>query len=150
MTQIEEKIKQLMMKHLDGESTPAEEKELAELLEKYPAYRDELNMFQQLKKETGEMKNDMLPELVWEDYWQKLYNRMERGVSWLLISLGSVILISFGLYQMLLGIVRATNAPFLIKFGLLALIVGGVILLVSVVREKLLLRKHDKYKEVRR
>nr|HQU74137.1 hypothetical protein [Calditrichia bacterium] len=79
----------LMMRSIDGEISPGEAGQLADLLDADPALREEFNHLKQVKETTVKMRNDMLPDVVWEDYWQQLYNRLERGFSWILISLGA-------------------------------------------------------------
>lgn len=138
------------MKSLDGEITPEEQRLLDQHLEECASCRREMESFKKLKQETGAMKEHLIPDLAWEDYWHRLYNRLERGLSWILISLGAVILLVYGGYQAVTEIIQTTDMPVVVKWGMLALMAGIALLLVSVIREKLLLRKHDKYKEVRR
>lgn len=147
--QIEE-IQQLIMKKVDGEISTAESERLEQLLLKNPQFLQEVEAMQTIKEETMKLKEHLLPDLRWDDYWSHLYNRLERGLSWMLLSIGSVILISFGLYHMILGLFNDTELPIILKGAIIAIIGGGVILLVSVIREKILLGKHDKYKEVRK
>jgi len=49
-----------------------------------------------------------------------------------------------------LAMLGSNEIPVIEKVGILALIIGLVVLTVSVVREKLMVRKHDQYKEVER
>ncbi len=142
--------KLLMMKALDGEISPEEERELHAHLRGCSECRGEFQQFQQLKEQTMEIKKQVLPEAAWEDYWRRLYNRLERGLVWILISIGAVILLGYAAYQFVIETLSAADLPGIVKFGILALVIGLAILLVSVIREKLLLRKHDKYKEIQR
>ena len=145
-----DRMQLLIMKKIDGELTTSEERELTDGLRKHSRYREELNRMNQLKKETQAMKKDYLPELAWQDYWNRLYNRLERSVSWILISVGTAILVGFGLWEALSSLLSDTETPLLIRYGLFALMMGAVLLLISVLREKLLLRKFDKYKGIQR
>ncbi len=140
----------LMMKKLDGEITPSEEKELTSHIENCEACQEEMKEFINLKEATVDMKKQLLPEMAWDDYWRHLYNRIERGVSWILISVGAIILLTFGAYQFVLTMLGSNEMPGIVKVGVLALVIGLVVLIVSVVREKLMVRKHDQYKEVER
>lgn len=139
-----------MMKQIDGEITPEEARQLTQFLEANPSYRKELETMSELKTETGKMKERLVPELAWEDYWRQLYNRLERGTGWILISLGAIVVLSYGIYHAMTALWQDNTMPLILKYGILAQIIGGAILLVSVVREKLLLRKHDRYKEIER
>ena len=73
---------------------------------------------------------------------------MERGISWIFISIGAIILLGIAVYSFIIGILNESHITLLEKIGILALAFGFVILFVSVVREKLMTRKHDKYKEI--
>jgi hypothetical protein len=90
------------------------------------------------------------PEEVWSSYWTSVYNRAERGLGWILASVGAIVLLSYGLWKAFWGIVEDTGMPSFLKLAILAVIVGGAVLLVSVVREKLFTRTRDPYKEVQR
>ena len=67
------------MKKVDGELTPAEAEALSHFIDNNPQFAREMQTFEQLKKETNKMKTSVMPELAWEDYWQQLYNRLERA-----------------------------------------------------------------------
>ena len=88
------------------------------------------------------------PEETWDRYWGGVYARLERGIAWILISLGAAVLIAFAAYHAVLAFLEDTSSPLLLKIALAALVLGGAVLLVSVIREKLVLRKSDKYREV--
>jgi predicted anti-sigma-YlaC factor YlaD len=140
----------LLVKKTDGEISPREEAGLIKHLRNCPECQKELQNFQKLKEETMEMKKHFLPEEAWKDYWRRLYNRLERGLSWILVSVGAIILLVYAIYNFVMETLNASDLPGIIKFSILAVVLGGVILLVSVIREKLILRRHDKYKEVQR
>jgi anti-sigma factor RsiW len=153
MNQNSEHISQmelLMMKKIDGEITPQEEIELQQYLADFPERRKELTELQHVKEETEKMKKQILPEMAWDEYWAKIYNRLERGISWILISAGAMIVLGYALLEMVNALLGDSQMPLPLKFGIIALLLGGVILLISVIREKLMVRKHDKYKEIQR
>jgi hypothetical protein len=76
--------------------------------------------------------------------------RLERGFAWVLVSLGTVVLLAWGIWQAVLEITADTDIPGLIKWALAVLFIGLAALLVSVVREKLFVRKNDPYKDIQR
>lgn len=144
----DERVRQLMMGALDGELARADADELARRLRDDPALEQEWQQLQRVKEVTQAMSLRHPPEETWDHYWTGVYRRLERGVAWILVSIGAVVLLSWGLWQAIQDILGDTALPALIKAGILALIAGAVILLVSVVREKLILRRSDPYKDV--
>lgn len=81
-------------------------------------------------------------------YWSKLFNRIERAVGWFFFVTGLIILVSYTLYQFALLLFRDSQISLFIKIGLFSVIMGGVILLFSVIRERIVLSKKDKYSEI--
>ncbi len=90
------------------------------------------------------------PEEVWSDYWASVYSRLERGVGWILVSLGAIIVVSYGVWTGLQELLGDTEMPLIVKAGVAALGVGAVVLLVSVVREKIFVGKRERYKDIER
>ena len=108
------------------------------------------NSFTQLKKGTNEMAIKKLPEMYWDDYWNHVYNRIERGFSWILISIGAMLILAFGSYEIMRDFYLNPSKPLILKIGSGVLIAGVIVLFVSVLREKLMIRKVDKYRSVER
>ena len=90
------------------------------------------------------------PEEQWRVYWQDVYNRMERGLGWILVSVGAIVLASYGLWEAVSEMLEDASVPWFLKLAFFALGAGAIILFVSALREKLFTRKHDPYKEVER
>ncbi len=49
---------------------------------------------------------------VWRLYWASVYNRLERRIGWILLSIGAMIILFFGGYKMVEGIMQDTSTPF--------------------------------------
>ena len=81
-------------------------------------------------------------------YWASDYNRMERQIGWILFSIGAIIMLFFAGYHLLRGIIEDVNTPLFLKFGILAILAGLVILFVSVLRERIFVNKRERYKEI--
>ena len=103
-----------------------------------------------VKEVTGMMSMKSPPEEVWDTYWTSVYNRVERGAGWILASMGAILLLSWTAWEVVQELTRDPSIPAIIKFGMLSLAVGGIILFVSVAREKLFTRRSDPYREVDR
>ena len=52
------------------------------------------------------------PKDVWKLYWASVYNRLERRIGWILLSIGAMIILFFGGYKMVEGIIQDPSNPF--------------------------------------
>lgn len=68
------------------------------------------------------------------------------GLGWLLFLAGVLALVGFAVYALAVD----DEAPLYIKLGVVALYGGLALLLLSVLRQQLIARKTDKYKDVKR
>jgi hypothetical protein len=75
---------------------------------------------------------------------------MERGIGWILFSIGAMILLFFGGYQMVKGILQDPTIPLIVKTAILLGMAGVVVLLVSVTRERLFVNRSERYREVKK
>ncbi|MCG8466912.1 MAG: hypothetical protein MJB57_01690 [Gemmatimonadetes bacterium] len=144
----QERVRQLMMAEVDQEISGEERDELHSALEEDPGLRDELETFQRLKEVTDTMSPLKPPGETWDGYWEDVYRRLERGVSWILISLGAIVLGTWSVWTVVRGLIADTSIPGFIRWSIMALLAGFVILFVSVIRERLFMGKSDPYKDV--
>jgi len=143
-------FKTLMMGYIDGELTELERERMERHLEACPECRAEAEAFTRLKEITRPMKLAMPEEAYWEQYWSSVYNRLERRAGWILLSIGAVLLVSYGCYLLATRLLLGSEAPLLLRTGLAALLLGFFILLASVIRERIYLRRSDKYRRIKR
>ncbi|MFC2075832.1 anti-sigma factor family protein [candidate division KSB1 bacterium] len=140
--------------YLDKELTEAEAREVETHLETCPACRRELEKQKQLLEVTDTMKFLKPPEEVWERYWDHIYNRLERQIGWIFLSIGAIVLAAWGLYALVTTVLPDFwNDPSLhiaVKIGIIAAGLGVAVLFVSVLRERILTIKTDRYREVKR
>lgn len=144
----DERVRQLMMAELDREISGEGRRELESALEGNPGLRDELASYQRLKEVTDTMTPLKPPEETWDSYWEHVYRRLERRIGWVLVSLGTIIVGTWALWTAVSELIRDTTLPAYIRWSMLALVAGFVILFVSVVRERLFMQKKDPYKDV--
>ncbi|MBD3236845.1 MAG: hypothetical protein GF330_09085 [Candidatus Eisenbacteria bacterium] len=135
--------------YLDGELTPEECNAFERELQRNPNLARELEEMRAMKNITSEMKLRDLPDQVWQRYWQDTYNRMERNIGWILFSVGAIILLGAGLFALASALFQDADTPWYIRLGIGTVCAGLAVLFASVVRERLYLRKHDPYREVR-
>jgi len=145
-----EEIKPYLMSHLDGEIEPEKKKEIERHLTECESCRKEYQSFVRLKEETDKMKLADLSDQLWKGYWKGIYRRLERGAGWIFVSIGAIILLSFGVYQFFKEFLTDPNVPLILKIGVSTLAFGVIVLLVSIVRERLFLFKTERYGEVER
>jgi len=142
------KKRELLAGYVDGELSEDERLAFEQELQRDPDLRAELEEFTKLKEVTGMIQYADLPDEVWECYWQSLYRKLERGIGWILFSIGAIVLLSFGLFQVFKELYIDPQVPVLIKVSVTALGIGLVILLVSFVRERLFAYRRDRYGKV--
>jgi len=145
---MDKQMKELLAGYLDGELTDQERQAFEAELAVNAELRAELEQFRKLKEVTDTMHYADLPDEVWETYWESIYRKLERGIGWILFSIGAIILLGFGLYSALRSLYSAPDVSLWAKIGV-SLVGGGVIfLLVSYVRERLFAYKRERYTEV--
>lgn len=142
------KLREQLAGYVDGELSDVQRAAFEEELAADPELQAELDEFRRLKKVTDMMHYADLPDTVWDSYWESLYRKMERGIGWIFLSLGAIILICFGLYEALGELFTSPDNPLWLKFGVTGVGVGVIILLVSYVRERLFAYNRDRYREI--
>ena len=135
---------------LDGELTPEDELKLDKHLETCQVCRQEYEELKKLKEVTADMRFTDLPDRYWAGYWNDIYNKLERGLGWIFISISAIIMLGFGAWEIFDKFLMNGAIPILLRFGVGAGLIGLIILLVSVLRERLFARKHERYEEVER
>ncbi|MBN1456810.1 MAG: zf-HC2 domain-containing protein [Sedimentisphaerales bacterium] len=142
--------KDLMMGYLDNELDDDQKQIFEQHLLNCSDCKKELQEFRQLKEITDEVHFVELEDRIWDRYWSGVYNRIERGVGWILSSVAAIILLIYVGFKAIEDIIKDPTLGILLKVALLMLITGIATLFVSVLREKLYFRKKDRYKDVRR
>ena len=143
-----ERLQQLMMAEVDRELSEDGRAELEAALESDPELRDELESFKKLKEVTDAMTPLRPPGETWDRYWEDVYRRIERGIGWVLVSIGAIIVGTWGSWQFVRQLLGDTTMPGYVRWSVLVLIAGLVILFVSVLRERLFMGKRDPYKDI--
>ena len=145
---MKDEARRLMMAALDGEISADQQRQLDRMLADNPELRDDWARMGQVKEVTRSMSYREPPEEIWQEYWVSVYNRCERGVGWLLMTLSAVVVLSWVAWEVIAAMFADSSMPFLLKLAVLGVAVGAIILLVSVAREKWFVRRKDPYREV--
>jgi predicted anti-sigma-YlaC factor YlaD len=141
-------IKRLIAAYHEGVLDNSQKSQVDEHIRACPECRKEFEETQKLEEVMGKMAFKKPPKETWEIYATTVYNRLERGIGWIFMSIGAMILLFFGGYKLVEGIVQDPEIPVLLKVGILAVLAGMVVLLVSFGRERLFVDKRERYKEV--
>jgi predicted anti-sigma-YlaC factor YlaD len=145
-----EEIRPYLSAYLDGEIDPHKKLEIEKHLADCDSCRKEYQSFIKLKEVTDRMRFADLSDDLWAGYWKGVYRRIERGAGWIFLSLGAIILLAFGAYQFLKEFLGDPTISLIAKIGVSTCVLGVIILLVSIIRERLFLYKTERYKEVER
>lgn len=142
--------KDMMMGYLDNELDLEQKKRFEEHLKGCPECKKELEQFKNIKSITDEVTLVEPEDKLWQDYWGGVYNRIELGIGWIIFSIAAIILIIFGGFHLIEDVIENPGVECTLKIGLVLLIIGLAILLVSVLRERLYFWKRDRYKDIQR
>lgn len=146
----EDTFKPLLMGYLDSELTELEAVRIEQHLGQCADCAKELEEFRKLKEVTKNMRVLTPDARSWDEYWSHVYNRLERRAGWILMSIGAILILSYGLYGLVAKFLLRSDFPLLIRLGIVALVVGFCTLLISVLRERIFMSRIDKYERIKR
>jgi hypothetical protein len=141
-----ESFKGLLVGLLDGELTPEETRQINDHLTRCAVCREE---YEQLRETTGKLSAITFQEpddVVLAQIWKNPFSRLTRNTALVLIVGGYAGLIGYGLFEFLTSGKEELPA----KMGLAAIVLGFLILLVQLIRERIRTYKTDPYKEIKR
>jgi anti-sigma factor RsiW len=139
-------FKGLLVGLLDGELTPDETRQINDHLTRCAACRTE---YEQLRETNGKLAAITYREpadVVLDQVWRSPYSRFARNASLVLIIGGYAGLMGYGLFELLTSGTKELPA----KMGLAAIVLGFLILLVQLIRERIRTYQTDPYKEIKR
>ncbi len=137
--------------YLDGELPDEERRRFEEHLASCDACRTELAELRRLTEDLNMMRFKEPGDEELQRYWAGVYNRLERGIGWILLSAGAILTLCYGAFKIIEEMIRNPTVSVILKVGVCALIAGLVVLFVSLLRERLVVRKVDRYsREVER
>jgi predicted anti-sigma-YlaC factor YlaD len=145
-----DKYKDLLMGYLDDEISDEERVELEKHLAECDECTKELADFKDLKSITDDIILYQPEDEVFDKYWSSVYNRIERNIGWIILSVSGMLILFYTGFMVIEDIVKDPTLSRVFKGALIAFVAALSILLVSVFRERLNTRKNDRYKDVRR
>ena len=137
-------IDEMLSGYLDGELTQGDRQRVQLHLESCAKCRTAYDEMAEMRGAIGEMSFGKMSHEQWSKIMNDLPVKSSRGAGWLLYVAGLVIVCGYGFYEFAVD----DTVPALIKTGIGGLVIGTVLLFLSVLRERLIARKTDKYKDV--
>lgn len=140
----------LLSAFVDGELESDDEARIRAHLEENEESRHEVEQLRRLKNMTGQLRLKEPPAEEWEAFWGSVYNRAERSLGWILLTLGVAVVGGWSLVQLLSALVATTAMPMVLKAGIFVVATGILTLMVSVIRERIYKRGNTRYKDIKR
>ncbi len=137
----------LLMGFIDGELSADEARQVEDHLAVCPACRGELASYQQLGRAADSLATEA-PLVNTDLAWERIYDRITRGVGWLLLWVGVTLMAGFGLWAFGSEFLLDSEVPLVMRLGAGTFAVGSLLLLVNILRERLFRRKTERYDEV--
>lgn len=142
--------KPLLAGYVDSELTLEEGEHLRDHLSQCGRCREDLVELKELRGLTvGVQSLDKL-DAFWDRYWLGIYNRLERGLSWVFVSIGALLLGGYGLFHLVRELFLDASVPIVVRVGLGFALAGSLMLFGSVLRNHLHTWHHDPYREIKR
>jgi len=137
----EHELEILLMGYVDGELDDDDRRRIEDALASDPALQAELEEMRRLKNLTADLGIDEKTDAELKTFWGSIYNRLERHTGWALLLAGVLGLTSLGFFVFMES--KATHWSVKALVGCMGL--GALILLWSVLRERLHILPHDRY-----
>lgn len=140
----------LMEMALEGELSSDEKEEFEKMINENSSIKEE---YEEQKKIKGVLMNMSLKnpgKEFWDGYWLSIYNKIERGIAWILISISAIVIAAYGIIEAIQNLLAETDIPVFLKISIIVFVIGIAILIFSLIREKITTNKVDKYKEIQR
>ena len=141
---VDQHVGALLSGFVDGELTQQDRQRVSLHCEQCDECRESLARLRELRERIG---NARLSE-IGEDRWRETMNdssvETTRGLGWILFIAGIVIAAGIGLFTFLF----VSDVPIGVKLLMIVIYGGLALLLVSVLRQRMIEHKTDKYKDV--
>jgi len=135
---------------LDGELDQAERQALDEHLRDCSSCREQVERWGQIGEELSTMPFAVKHDRALDAFEGHVYARLERGVAWILLSIGAALLLASGGYYLVRDFLIEPTVPLGLRAGVGVGLLGLIVLVVGVARHRLATSKSDPYKGVKR
>ena len=141
-----EKYKPLLMGLIDQELTPEESKDVNDHLRKCSGCREEYEKLRETAAKIGAVSFEEPQDRDLKRLWKSPYSRFTRNSGLFLVLAGWLALVIYGL----VAIFQDSGEPLFSRMAVAAVIIGFLVLLITVIRERLITYRTDPYKEIER
>lgn len=141
---VDQHVGELLSGYVDGELTQQDRQLVSLHCEQCSECRENLASLRELRERIGHSKLSELGEDKWRETMDDTTVQLTRGIGWILFIAGMVIVIGIGLFAFLF----ASDISIGMKLLMIAIYGGLAMLLFSVLRQRLIEYKTDKYKDV--
>lgn len=146
---IDERTRALLVAAIDDELSPEDRRELDVRAAQSADVREEWDRLKKVKRVTQTMTWKEPAVETWDRYWGNVYNRAERKVAWMLVLGGALVFVAWALWESVPAWFSAfwadESMPIAVRIAVVTALVGGLLLVVSVVREQLTVKRTDPY-----
>ena len=141
---IDEHVGELLSGYIDGELTQQERQRVEVHCGACPACGKQLDELMALRSDMGKLKLSTIGEDIWREDMNDVTVKTSRGIGWLLFGGGILVAAGFGLF----AFIFSDQISMTEKLIAGAIYGGLAVLFFSVLRQRLIERKTDKYKDV--
>ncbi len=142
--QIDQHVGELLSGFVDGELTQQQRQRVTLHCEQCDECRENLTSLRTLRARVGDAHLSEVGEDKWRETMDDKTVQVSRSIGWLLFVSGLLVIAGIGLF----GFIFSSEISIVMKL-IMSVIYGGLaMLLLSVLRQRLIERKTDKYKDV--
>lgn len=138
------RIEEHLSAYLDGELTQQNRQGVEVHVEACPGCGRTLEELSRIREGISRLDQPQPSEEQWSKMMRITITKTSRGLGWLLGVGGALVLVGYGVYEFATD--DTTGA--LVKFGVAAVSCGALLLLLSVIIDRVRARKSDRYKDV--
>ena len=144
MKHIDDHVGELLSGYIDGELTQQERQRVRLHCDQCTSCRDELEQIRSMRERVGSSRLSELGEDRWRETMEDSTVKTTRGIGWLIFIGGILLAVGVGVLE----VINSTSMSPTEKL-IIGTVYGGLLLLfISVLRQRLIERKTDKYKDV--
>jgi anti-sigma factor RsiW len=137
-------LESLLSGYLDGELTQEDRQRVELHIESCSRCRHAYEKMSELRDGIGKLSFDEMSTEEWDRMMNDVGVRASRGFGWLFYIAGLIVLMGYAAFEFM----RDDTVDAIVKTSVAAIVLGLLLLLMSVLRQRLIAAKSDKYRDV--